>query len=95
MHDLLFQRQMLWGGQDPTEIFVGFAEDLNLDSDAFNECLTSGKYEDAVNADLEQGYQLGVTGTPAFFLNGFGISGAQPYDLFEQAIESLLAEQEG
>ena len=95
MHDLLFQRQMQWGGQDPTEIFVGFAEDLNLDTDAFNECLTSGKYEDAVNADLDQGIQLGVTGTPAFFLNGFGISGAQPYDLFEQAIESLVAEQEG
>ena len=95
MHDLLFQRQMQWGGQNPTEIFVGFAEDLDLDTGAFNECLTSGKYEDAVNADLNQGIQLGVTGTPAFFLNGFGISGAQPYDLFEEAIESLLAEQEG
>jgi protein-disulfide isomerase len=95
MHDVLFQSQTQWSGQSPTAIFVGFAEDLGLDAGAFEECLTSGKYEDAVDADLDQGLQLGVTGTPAFFINGYLVSGAQPYSLFEQAIASLLAEQEG
>ena len=94
MHDMLFERQMLWGGQDAAEAFTGFADDLGLDADAFSQCLASGKYEDAVNVDLGQGIELGVTGTPAFFINGYGVSGAQPYELFEQAIESLLAEQE-
>lgn len=95
MHDLLFQRQMLWSGQGPTDQFVGFAEDLDLNASDFEACLTSGKYEDAVNADLNQGVQLGVTGTPAFFINGYAVSGAQPYQLFQQAIDGLLAEQEG
>jgi protein-disulfide isomerase len=95
MHDLLFQRQMQWSGQSPTDIFVGFAENLDLDPVAFEDCLTSGKYEDAVEADLNQGLQLGVTGTPAFFINGYAVSGAQPYELFQQAFDSLLAEQEG
>jgi protein-disulfide isomerase len=95
MHDVLFQRQMAWSGQTPTALFVGYAEDIGLDSSAFEECLTSGKYADAVNADLDQGLQLGVTGTPAFFINGYLVSGAQPYSLFQQAIESLLAEQAG
>ncbi|HMT21172.1 MAG TPA: DsbA family protein [Promineifilum sp.] len=43
-------------------------------------------------ADLEQGSRLGITGTPAFFLNGNFLSGAQPYAVFRNAIETLLAE---
>ncbi|MGD2077798.1 MAG: thioredoxin domain-containing protein [Chloroflexota bacterium] len=95
MHDTLFQRQVQWSGQNPADVFVGFADELGLDAADFEECLISGKYEEAVNADLSQGIQLGVTGTPAFFINGYAVSGAQPYELFQQAIESILAEQEG
>jgi predicted DsbA family dithiol-disulfide isomerase len=76
-------------------VFIGLAEELGLDSAAFDQCLTSGKFEEAVDTDYNQGVQLGVTGTPAFFINGYGISGAQPYELFEQAVESLLTELEG
>ena len=95
MHDLLFERQPQWGGGQSTEVFIGLAEELGLDSAAFDQCLTSGKFEEAVDTDYNQGVQLGVTGTPAFFINGYGISGAQPYELFEQAVESLLSELEG
>ncbi len=45
-----------------------------------------------MQADLEQGISLGVDGTPAFFLNGRFLSGAQPYDVFRAMIEDLLAE---
>ena len=58
----------------------------------FGDCLASGRYTDAVQADLEQGVSLGVNGTPAFFLNGNFVSGAQPYSVFQQAIETLLAD---
>jgi protein-disulfide isomerase len=95
MHDLLFQRQSLWSGDQSTETFIDLAEELDLDAADFEQCLTSGKQEEAVDADYNQGVQLGVTGTPAFFINGYGVSGAQPYELFEQAIESLLSEMEG
>jgi protein-disulfide isomerase len=93
MHDLLFERQGEWGGGKPSQIFAGYSEDLGLNVDQFGDCLDSGKYSDAVNADLQQGIELGVTGTPAFFINGYLLSGAQPFALFEQAIESLIAEQ--
>lgn len=43
-------------------------------------------------ADLDYGTTLGVDGTPAFFVNGHFISGAQPFEVFQQAIESLLAD---
>jgi protein-disulfide isomerase len=92
MHNLLFDRQGDWGNQEPTDTFIGYAGDLGLDTDQFGVCLSSGKYSEAVNADLQQGMELGVTGTPAFFLNGHLVSGAQPYELFVQAIESLISE---
>ncbi|HUS94804.1 MAG TPA: thioredoxin domain-containing protein [Patescibacteria group bacterium] len=92
MHDLLFLRQTSWSGQSPTNIFISFAQDLGLDADAFDECLASGIYTSAVDADLQEGIQFGVTGTPAFFINGYPVSGAQPFAVFQQAIESLLAE---
>ena len=92
MHDLLFTDQSRWVNQQSTNIFIGYAQNLGLDTDAFSECLTSGKYESAVNADLQEGVQLGVTGTPAFFINGYPVSGAQPFAVFQQAIESLLEE---
>ncbi len=95
MHDILFARQNEWSGKSPVDIFAGYADELGLDSAALEQCLASETYADAVDADLQEGVQLGVTGTPAFFINGYSVSGAQPYSLFEQAIESLMAEAGG
>lgn len=94
MHHALFERQGEWSGRsDSAGVFAGFAGELGLDGAAFTTCLESGQFADAVQADLEQGISLGVNGTPAFFLNGNFLSGAQPYSVFQQAIESLLAEE--
>lgn len=95
MHDLLFERQDAWSNRTPTDIFIGYAEELGLDEATFDECLTSEKYAEAVDADLQEGAALGITGTPAFFLNGYPLSGAQPYSVFVQAIDSLLAQESG
>ena len=95
MHNLLFERQNDWSGQAPIDIFTEYAGELGLDADAFKQCLSDDKYASAVEADLQEGIELGVTGTPAFFINGYFLSGAQPFTLFEQAIEGLLSEQAG
>lgn len=95
MHDILFERQNEWSGKDPIAIFNGYAEEISLDRDSFKQCLSNGTYASAVDADLQEGIDLGVNGTPAFFINGYPVSGAQPFTLFEQAIEQLLAEQDG
>ena len=90
MHDILFERQSGWGGGDPSDKFISYAGELGLDATLFEECLSSGRHEEAVKADLNEGIQLGVTGTPAFFINGNPISGAQPFSLFEEAVSTLL-----
>jgi len=94
MHDLLFGRQDAWSGRgDAADIFTGFAGELGLDEAAFSDCLLGGQHTETVQVDLARGEGLGVNGTPAFFLNGHFISGAQPYSVFQGAIDSLLAEQ--
>ena len=92
-HPALFDRRGEGGGRaDAGEVFVGFAGERGLDGASFAQCLSSGQYTAAVQADLEQGISLGINGTPAFFLNGNFISGAQSFSVFQGAIESLLAE---
>lgn len=89
MHDLLFQRMDQWGGRsDATAVFTELARALALDVTAFGDCLSSGRHEAAVQADLEEGVRLGVRGTPAFFINGAFLNGAQPYEIFVQAIDA-------
>jgi protein-disulfide isomerase len=91
MHDALFGRQEEWGGRDDAaEVFLGYAQELGLDGTAFGECLNSRAHESAVLADLEEGVRVGVDGTPAFFINGNFVSGAQPFEVFQQLIDSLL-----
>lgn len=91
MHDVLFGRQDEWNGRDDAgQIFNGYARELGLNGDVFAGCLAEGKHTAAVQADLEQGIALGVDGTPAFFINGNFVSGAQPFEVFRGAIESLL-----
>lgn len=71
-------------------LFGGSSFEKTLDNDQFRSCLDSSKYKDQVSADLNYGSSLGVSGTPAFFLNGHFISGALPYDVFRRAIEFEL-----
>ncbi|MCA9951795.1 MAG: thioredoxin domain-containing protein [Anaerolineales bacterium] len=91
MHDMLFEKQAEWNNQ-PTanQLFINYATDLGLDSASFQQCLDSGQHTAVVNADLEEGSGLGVSGTPAFFINNHSINGALPYALFEEAIERFL-----
>jgi protein-disulfide isomerase len=68
-----------------------YATDLDLDPASFAECLDSGRFAGAVDADLESGQQYGVSGTPAFFINGRLLSGAQPFAAFQKIIDEELA----
>jgi protein-disulfide isomerase len=92
MHDLLFEGQAAWSGNPAAAaIFKTYAGELGLDQAAFDACLDSGRYAAAVQSDLTEGAGFGVSGTPAFFINGQPLSGAQPYQVFEQVIETMLA----
>lgn len=93
MHDALFSNQADWDrNPDAESLFNQYAAELGLDEALFATCLADGTYEDSIYADLNEGTSFGVNGTPAFFLNGYFLSGAQPYATFVDAVEFLLEE---
>jgi protein-disulfide isomerase len=92
MHDLLFAGQADWPAEpDPSAALKAYAVELGLDAPGYANCLDSGRYADEVAAEVAEGARLGVSGTPTFFIDGYPIVGAQPYEVFQYAIG--LAEQ--
>ena len=93
-HDLLYRSQ---AGQNSgafsKDRLKAFGQQLGLKAATFDACVDSDKYGGAVQADFAQAARLGITGTPAFFINGQRIDGAQPYSAFQAAIDSALAGQ--
>ena len=67
-----------------------YAEELGLDTSAFNECLDSGKYTQLIQDESNMASSIGVRSTPTFLINGQAVVGAQPFEIFEQTIDSLL-----
>ena len=66
---------------------AGVAAELGLDVDRFRADMASPEVEQAVQEDFAEGQAIGVTGTPAFIINGVPVIGAQPTEVFEQTIE--------
>lgn len=85
-HDLLFANQQALD----IDSLKGYAADLGLDLDKFNECLDTGRYASEVEHDMQEGQSYGVRGTPAFFINGHLVSGAQPFSVFKEIIDREL-----
>lgn len=86
-HDLLFAN----APQASPEELGRFAQQVGLDLAKFEPCLSGGLHRAAVQRDIEEGTRLGVDGTPAFFINGRPLSGAQPLEAFVRVIEEELA----
>jgi protein-disulfide isomerase len=78
-HDILFMNQDALTVADLKK----YASDLKLDTSKFNSCIDSEKYQDKIDKDLADGQDYGVSGTPAFFVNGQLLSGSQPWSEFE------------
>ncbi len=92
MHEALFSNQQQWSGQaNAVQTFKKFAAELGLDQAKFDSCLDNGTYADKIKADIQEGAAAGVSGTPAFRVNGVELSGAQPYAQFAQMIDYFLA----
>jgi protein-disulfide isomerase len=87
-HNLVYQEQNL-----TRDNFLQYAADLNLDVDTFTTCLDDAVHQQDIETDYLDGAQLGVGGTPTFFINGKILVGAQPYDSFVTLIEAELDSQ--
>jgi protein-disulfide isomerase len=86
MHDKMFANQQRLGTNDLKQ----YAAELGLDTATFNACFDSHKYAHVVEADIAAGNEAGVNGTPALFINGRMISGAQPFETFKKIIDEEL-----
>ena len=86
-HDRLFASPGKLGDADLKQ----HAADLGLDRRQFDACFDARKHNAQIDADIRAGTDAGVTGTPAFFINGRMMAGAQPFEQFKQVIEEELA----
>ncbi len=96
-HDLVFTNQLnLFSNRtaENSKTYLEFAEILDLDLSRFETCLVERTFQALVAADESLARQAGVTGTPAFLINGMMMRGNQPIENFRLAIEDALAEIE-
>ena len=104
-HDALFANNDQLNNQAGTVVnnsfYVNLASGLGLDTTAFSTCLSTEKYKQAVQSDLDYANSLppdsdgsaAVNGTPTFFINGYRIVGAAPLAAFQQMIDAQLKTQ--
>lgn len=85
-HDKLFTGDAL-----SRDVYMQYAEELNLNAEEFSACLDSGKFDDFIQQDMDFAFNLGVSSTPTFFINGLAIVGAQPLSSFQTIIDKELA----
>jgi len=85
-HELLFSRDTLG-----INVYTQYAQELGLDMNSFETCVSERKYQEAVQTDLDFAVNMGVRSTPTFFINGLAVVGAQPLDIFKQVIDKELA----
>jgi protein-disulfide isomerase len=86
MHDKLFADQQ----HEDRATFEKYAGELGLNLDKFKAALDAQKGKEAIEADAAAGGKIGARGTPAFFINGKFLSGAQPFEVFKAKIDDEL-----
>jgi protein-disulfide isomerase len=86
MHDKIFADQAHMDRQT----YEKYAEELGLNMGKFKAALDGEKGKDAIDADAAAGNKIGANGTPAFFINGKFLSGAQPFEMFKAKIDEEL-----
>jgi len=95
-HDILYSN---WTGENngwaSSNNLAKFAQEIGLDMDEWSECMINKTYSQTILASNEDAKNLGITGTPAFFVIGADgkttpIFGAQPFEVFENIFEIEL-----
>ena len=86
-HDVLYANAPKADAAD----LKSYAREVGLDVPAFEKCVANGEFRDVVQKDVEEGTRLGVNGTPAFFINGRLLSGAEPIERFAAIIDDEIS----
>jgi protein-disulfide isomerase len=90
MHDKLFTNQTALDRPSLDK----YAQELGLNMAKFKADMDSSKYKSVIEAETKEGSAIGVTGTPAVFINGRKIAGAYPFDTFKKIADEELNKKE-
>jgi protein-disulfide isomerase len=88
-HDVLFANNRALSDED----LERYAAEMGLEMEAFKRCVSERESQAVVDIDAAAAEALGLTGTPAFFVNGIPMTGAQPLEKFSAIIDEELARQ--
>ena len=94
-HDKLFASDGADEARTDRPNLEKIAQEMGLDMDKFKAALDTNKHKAKIEADTEVGNKAGINGTPAFVINGYYVSGAQPESAFKKLINRALKEAEG
>ncbi|MEM6282222.1 MAG: thioredoxin domain-containing protein [Chloroflexota bacterium] len=86
-HDTLFASTGQIAG--PESLF-SFADDLGMDVEQFQACFEDGTHMAEIEADSAYARELGLRGTPGFFVNGRFVNGAVPIETFREVIDAEI-----
>ena len=86
-HDTIYKHEGAIEASDLTS----YATEVGLNMDQFNDCVTSRRMRDRVNAQQHEGFERGLNGAPAFFVNGQPVIGPQRLATFQDIIDPILA----
>lgn len=92
MIEVLFQQQASWAGsEDPKKALAMIGKFRGMSQEKFDQCTNDeGQLNNIRDVQLEARQKHGVNATPTFFINGEKVSGSQPYEVFESAINEAL-----
>jgi len=87
MHNLLFENQQEWSqNKKALDIFISYAQKLNLDSKKFINDLENPQVQKKIQRDINNGNLDKINGTPSFFVNGQKINNPRSYNQFKNEI---------
>ena len=96
MHDALFQSQDRWDTEatsNPDKVFKQLAQQLGLNTDQFDKCVDSKKYQAKIQAHLALAEARKLDGTPSFVIGDRQVTAGLSYDQFKSLVDSALARQ--
>jgi protein-disulfide isomerase len=87
MHDLLFEHREWTEERSATSTLRGLAGQAGANLDQYDACMSSNRYDGRITASFNEGQARGVTGTPAFFINGVQLTGRPTSDALKDAVD--------
>ncbi|MDR9417683.1 DsbA family protein [Gracilimonas sp.] len=94
MHDLIFEGQEQWARGNAEAMFIGYARELDLDVEQFQNDMNSADMQRIVMADKREGLDLNVNSTPTFYINGTKLEqNPRTFEQFKSIIDGMMEQE--